>query len=161
MLLGDILHKEVIKTDLEALDKYEAIEELVDLLVQARDLPLSLRNHVIEVIEERERSLSTGMEHGVALPHGSSDRIDDIVAAIGISRRGVPFETLDGEPARLIILLVLPRRNFQGHVRTLAGVAHLLNNNAFREELITARTPDEVLSLIAIREHPSNPSESI
>ncbi len=154
MLLGDILHREVIKTDLEALDKYEAIEELVDLLVQAKDLPMSLRNHVIEVVEERERSLSTGMEHGVALPHGSSDRIDDFLAAIGISRRGIPFETLDGQPARLIILLVLPRRNFQGHVRTLAGVAHLLNNNAFREELITARTADDVLSLIETREQP-------
>jgi mannitol/fructose-specific phosphotransferase system IIA component (Ntr-type) len=152
MLLGDILHEGVIKTDLEARDKYEAIEELVDLLVKAEHVPASLRSHIVEVVEERERSLSTGMDHGIALPHGTTDRLDDIVAALGISQHGVPFETLDGQPARLVILLVLPRRNFQGHVRTLAGVAHLLNNHAFREELMSAATVGEVIDLIATRE---------
>lgn len=152
MLLGDILHREAITTDLKADNKYDAIGELVDLLVEGGKVPSNLRNHIIEVVEERERSLSTGMEHGIALPHGSTDRIDDIVAALGISRQGIPFETLDGKPARLVILMVLPRRNFQGHIRTLAGIAHLLNNNAFREELMSATTTERVMELLATRE---------
>jgi mannitol/fructose-specific phosphotransferase system IIA component (Ntr-type) len=152
MLLGDILRPRAINTDLKARDKYEAIEELVDQLVRAEDIPQSLRNHIVQVVEDRERSLSTGMDHGIALPHGSTDRIDNIVAALGLSKTGIPFETLDGQPARLVILLVLPRTNFQGHVRTLAGVAHLLNNHAFREEIMAAETVDEVMSLIVTRE---------
>ena len=148
MLLGDILHTSVVKTDLEARDKYDAIEQLVDLLIRSEQIPQSLRSHIIDVVEERERSLSTGMEHGIALPQGSSVRIDEIVAAMGLSRQGVPFDTLDGEPARLIILIILPHRNFQGHVRTLAGIAHLLNNGNFRERLMSAASVGEALALI-------------
>lgn len=73
MLLSEMLHARVVKTHLEAENKYEAIEELVDLLIEAHEIPLSLRDHVVEVITERERSMSTGMEHGIALPHGSSE----------------------------------------------------------------------------------------
>lgn len=152
MLLGDILHEGVIEPNLDARDKYDAIEQLIDLLVKSNEAPASVRNHLVEAVEERERSLSTGMEHGVALPHGASDRIEEIVAALGLSHEGVPFETLDGEPAHLILLLVMPRRNFQGHVRTLAGIAHLLNNAAFRDSLMAARTVDEVLELINAEE---------
>jgi mannitol/fructose-specific phosphotransferase system IIA component (Ntr-type) len=152
MLLGEILHREVIKPDLEAEDKYEAIEELVDLLVEAHELPMSLRDHVIEVVTEREKTMSTGMEKGIALPHGSTERIDDIIGALGLCRRGIPFESLDAEDARIVILLVLPKQNFQGHVRTLAGIAHLLGNAAFRETLLKAETVDDILALIESEE---------
>jgi mannitol/fructose-specific phosphotransferase system IIA component (Ntr-type) len=152
MLLGEILHARVVKTNLEALEKFEAIEELVDLLVDAHDIPMSEREHVIEVVTAREQSMSTGMEHGVALPHGTTDRITDIVAALGISQDGLPFETLDGHPARLIILLLLPKHNYPGHVRTLAGIAHLLINDAFRDALIEAADVDALLALIQSEE---------
>jgi len=157
MLLGDILHPEVVDTEFEAKSKYEAIDKLIDLLVKANEVPDGLRDHLRDVIEDRERSLSTGMEHGIALPHGASDQVQEIKAAMALSPRGVPFETLDGEPARLILLLILPHRNFQGHVRTLAGIAHLLNNAAFRDKLIAARTVDEVLDLIHHEERRDTP----
>ena len=79
MLLGEILHKDVIKIELDAETKNEAIEELVDLLVEAHEVPLSLRDHIVDMVMTRERSMSTGMEHGIALPHGASDRVDDII----------------------------------------------------------------------------------
>ncbi len=148
MLLGDILSAGLVKTQLEAREKYEIIEELVDLLVEAHEIPLAQRDHVIEVVTTRERSMSTGMEHGVALPHGSTDRISDIVGALGIARDGIPFESLDGHPTKLVILLVIPKQNYPGHVRTLAGIAHLLNNEAFRQALTQAADVDAVLSLI-------------
>ena len=87
-------------------------------------------------------------EKGIALPHGSSDRIEDIIGALGISQHDIPFESIDGKPARLVILLVLPRQNFQGHVRTLAGIAHVLSNDVLREALIAAPTPEAVIELI-------------
>jgi mannitol/fructose-specific phosphotransferase system IIA component (Ntr-type) len=152
MLLGEMLIPEVIKMNLEAREKYEAIAELTDLLVEAHEIPMALRDHVISVVTQREQSMSTGMEHGIALPHGSSERVQDIVAAMAVCPQGLPFDSLDGEPARLVILLILPKQNFPGHVRTLAGIAHLLNNPALREAIIAAKTPDEVLDLIEAEE---------
>ncbi|HOZ46536.1 MAG TPA: PTS sugar transporter subunit IIA [Candidatus Hydrogenedentes bacterium] len=148
MLMGELLHSRVVKIGLEAETKFEAIEELVDLLVEAHEIPLAARNHVVDVVIERERSMSTGMEYGVALPHGVSDQIDDLIGALGIAPEGIPFESLDAQPAKLIVLLVLPKRNFQGHVRTLAGIAHLMNAPGFREKLIRAADVQEVLDLI-------------
>lgn len=155
MLLGEILHRGVIKTSLEAADKYQAIEELVDLLIETQDLPQALRGDVIAAVRAREESMSTGMEQGIALPHGSSSQTENLMGALGISHRGIDFGCLDGLPARLILLLVLPRHEFQVHVRTLAGISHLLNQAAFRESLIAAKTPDAILKLIRTEEHAS------
>lgn len=148
MLLGEILHPETIQFRMEAQDKHEAIDELVDLLIEAHEVALSQRDHVIEVVMQRESAMSTGMENGIALPHGSSDRIDHIIGAMGLAPGGIPFDSLDGKPAQLIILLVMPRNNFQGHVRTLAGVAHILGNAGARKALLGAKSAEEVMEVI-------------
>jgi mannitol/fructose-specific phosphotransferase system IIA component (Ntr-type) len=152
MLLTEILHPNVIKTGLEAETKFEAIEALIDVLIQAHELPLSKRDEIREEVFERERSHGTGMECYIALPHATTDKVDDVIAALGVSHRGVPFDCHDGLPARIIILLLLPKRNFQGHVRTLAGVAHLLRNAAFRDALIASPTAAAALKLITDEE---------
>ena len=153
MLLGEILHSGLIKLNLDAQTKEEAIEELVDLLVEAGKAPEDLRQHLLDVVMEREQTMSTGMDHGIALPHASSDKVDQIMGALGSAPEGIPFDTLDGEPARLVILLILPRHNFQGHVRTLAGIAHLLSNPGFRESIITAPDAKTVLDIVEKAEH--------
>ena len=153
MLLGEILHSGVVKLNLDAQTKDEAIEELVDLLVEAGDASPDLRQHLLDVVMEREQTMSTGMDHGIALPHASSDKVNQIIGALGSAPEGIPFDTLDGEPARLLILLILPRHNFQGHVRTLAGIAHLLSNPGFRESIITAPDAQSVLDIIEKTEH--------
>ena len=155
MLLGEILHRGVIKPELAAQEKYAAIDELIDLLIEAKDLPRHLRDAVRDVILARERSMSTGMEMGIALPHGSCDRIENMIGALGISRRGIEFECLDGEPAHMILLLVLPRHEFQIHVRTLAGISHLLQETAFRDALMAAEDADNILKLIRSEEQSS------
>jgi mannitol/fructose-specific phosphotransferase system IIA component (Ntr-type) len=152
MLLGEILHPETVKFRMEAQDKHEAIDELVDLLVEAHEVALSQRDHIVDVVMQREKTMSTGMENGIALPHGSSDRIDHIIGAMGLAPEGIPFDSLDGKPAQLIILLVMPRNNFQGHVRTLAGVAHLLGNDDARKALLAAKSAEGVVEVIESEE---------
>jgi mannitol/fructose-specific phosphotransferase system IIA component (Ntr-type) len=152
MLLGEMIHAGVIKTPLAATEKHAAIMELVNLLVESGDLAPELREHVLEIVLQRERSMSTGMHHGIALPHGSSERINRIIGALGLSRDGIPFDSMDGLPAKVFVLLVLPRDNFQGHVRTLAGIAHLLGNAAFRNALMQAEDEKAVLRLIETEE---------
>ena len=155
MLLGEILHRGVIKPELAAQEKYAAVDELIELLIEAKDLPRHLRDAVRDVVLTRERSMSTGMEMGIALPHGSCDRIENMIGALGISREGIEFDCLDGEPARLVLLLVLPRHEFQIHVRTLAGISHLLQETTFRDALMTAKDPDTILKLIRSEEQSS------
>ena len=148
MLLGEILHREAIKTSLESTEKYAAIDELIDLLIATHDLSMAQRESVRTVVFEREKSMGTGMEMGIALPHGTCETVENLIGALGISKEGVEFECLDGAPAHLILLLVLPRNEFQVHVRTLAGISHLLNDDRFRSQLLNAPDPDAILKLI-------------
>ena len=152
MLLGNILHAGLIKTTLESTESFAAIAELTDAIIADGEIPISLRDHALEIVTARERSMSTGMEHGVALPHASSPRVDRIIGALGISKAGIPWDCLDCEPARLVILLLLPRSKFQMHVRALAGISHLLNSDAFCDTLIDANSADDVLRLIHAEE---------
>ena len=155
MLLGEILHRSVIKTDLQSADPFSAIRELVDVVVNAGDIAPEHKESVIDSILAREKSTPTGMEMGLALPHGSSIHVENLFGALGISKAGIDFGCLDGKPAHLIMLLVLPRNEFQVHVRTLAGISHLLNEDGFRETLLNSGSADAILKLIRSEERGS------
>jgi mannitol/fructose-specific phosphotransferase system IIA component (Ntr-type) len=148
MRLGELLHEGSIKVNLQATTKKEAIEELVDLLVEAHEIPLSMRSHVLEIVSDREQEASTGMEYGIALPHGGTDRVEDMIVALGISPEGIPFQTRDGVTARIIILLIVPRRQFAGRVHTLGSIAVLFRDKTFRDELRAASDARTALRII-------------
>jgi len=148
MLLSELIQPDLIKLGMEATDKWEAIEELVDHLITNHELRLGDRAEVLEAVESREKSLSTGLEHGLAVPHGAVDCVSETITCIGVSDTGIPFESMDGKPARLVVLLVIPKGAFSQHVRTLAGIARLANNQEFRERLLAATTVDEVMAVI-------------
>ncbi len=148
MQLSELLQEDLIKTSLDATTKWEAIEELVDHLISAHELRLSDRAAVVEAIFTREKSMSTGLARGLAVPHGAVDCVSEVVAVMGISRTGVPFESTDGKPARLVILLVIPRESFQRHVSTLAGIARLARNQELRERIVAAGSAAEVMNVI-------------
>ena len=99
-------------------------------------------------IRIREYSYSTGLKYGLAVPHGSVDCVEDVVAALGTSERGIPFESADGLPARLVILLVIPKGTFQHHVGTLAGVSRLATRAELREGVLAAPTARELAAVI-------------
>jgi len=148
MLLSDLLHERVVKMNERSQTKAHAIEELVDLIIEAGDLPMSLRAHAIETIAEREKIIGTGMEHGVALPHGSTDRVDSIIGALGIAPAGVNFDSIDGEPANIIVLLLIPRKSFQEHIRAMAAIARVMREEVNRKALLAAKTPAEITRII-------------
>lgn len=152
MKLSEFLRRDLIKIKLEAVDKWEAIEELINYLVGIHEIRMSDREEILGCILERERSMSTGMEKGVAIPHGSTNRVEEIVAAMGISKEGMPFESFDGKPAQIIVLLIIPKGHFQKHVRTLAGIARLLNDAEIRKAIINSNTPEELFNVIVTSE---------
>jgi mannitol/fructose-specific phosphotransferase system IIA component (Ntr-type) len=103
---------------------------------------------VIEAVRIRENSFTTGLKYGLAVPHGSVDCVQEIVAALGTSANGIPFESADGQPARLVILLVIPKGSFQQHVRTLAGVSRLATRPELRERVLSAATAQDIAAVI-------------
>lgn len=146
MNLKKALSKETISLHLHGADKGEIIEELVDLLVQAgkvRDRKMALK-----AIVEREKKMSTGMQNGIAIPHGKSDTVDGLVAAIGVKKEGVDFEALDGKPSHIFVMTLSPINRTGPHIQFLAEISRLLNSPESRERVLNAATEDEILEVV-------------
>jgi mannitol/fructose-specific phosphotransferase system IIA component (Ntr-type) len=148
MKLGDLLQEGQVVTGFQARDKWEAIRKLVDLLVAQGRLKAEHSEAVWNALVAREKVASTGMEHGVAIPHASVDGVEDALAALATAPEGIPFQSADGQPAQLIILLVIPRKAVQRHIRTLAGIARLLQYEEMRVALLGSRSGREALKVI-------------
>lgn len=148
MRLSELLTQDTIDVNFSAPDKWAAITGLVDLLVERGRLAADKRQAVLDVIFERERSVTTGMERGIAIPHANSTEVDDVLGAFGIAKEGIEFESLDGQPAFLIILIVIPKAKFQQHVRTLAGIARLLNHGDVVEAFRKCTSAEAAMTLI-------------
>jgi nitrogen PTS system EIIA component len=144
--LVDILSPAAISIDLKAQGKKEALEELCGLLAGAGKLgdPKAL----LQTLMDREALGSTGIGQGVAIPHGKSSATGAQVAALGLSKKGVDFEALDGEPAHILFLLVAPPDAAGNHLKALAKVSRLLKDKFFRQALRDAHSAEEILGII-------------
>ena len=157
MTLLDILSTDSTIVDLKGDTKEEIIAELVASLSASE--AISDRDKVLQAVLEREKIMSTGIGDGIAIPHGKSDSVVKLVAALGTQRRGVDFEALDGEPAYVFFLLVSPANVSGPHIKALARISRLLKNDDFKKKLITASSPEEIISAIRAEEE-SHPSSS-
>ncbi|OVE81715.1 hypothetical protein BVY04_02670 [bacterium M21] len=148
MRISELLNETTMKIDLEARNKSGAIEELVDLLVEEHEISLADRSHVIQAILQREEMVSTGMEYGVALPHGAVSCVEEVVAALGVSKQGLDFQSIDGRLTYIIILLVLPKEKYSAGVRTMAGISRVLTSDGLRDRLRAAGDAGEIMDII-------------
>ncbi|MCL2480723.1 MAG: cation:proton antiporter [Spirochaetaceae bacterium] len=137
---------ECTSVNLSGNTKEEIIIELVDML--AAQGKLLDRDIVLKDVFEREKTMSTGMSHGIALPHGKTDGVDDLKVAIGIKKEGVEFESLDGEISKLFIMVVSPKKTTGPHVQFLAAVSALLSNKNIREEVINATSSEQLVKIL-------------
>ena len=121
-------------------DKWDAIRALVTHLANSGRFSAAVGDRIFEQVLARERSMSTGMERGIAIPHAAVEEVGKVTACMGIVQRdgGLAFESIDGEPARLVVLLVIPRAHKLLHIRTLADVARVLGKDQVREKLVHA-----------------------
>ena len=102
-------------------------------------------------IKQREQTMSTGIGFGIAIPHASSDKVEDVVAAFGRSTKGIEFDSLDGQPVFFVVLFVVPKDQFQTHLRTLAAIAKFLNDKSVRDELSKAQDAAQILRVFESR----------
>jgi PTS system nitrogen regulatory IIA component len=147
MNLKTVLTKDTINLHLKGTKKEEIINELLDVLVSAGKIPD--RNVAYEAIMERERKMSTGMKHGIAIPHGKSPTITDLVACIGISENPVDFDSLDNEPCRIFILTLSPVEKTGPHLQFLAEISLLFKSSEKRAEILKADSAEEILKILS------------
>ena len=155
MSLLDILSNKSTLVDLKGHSKDEIIEELVDSLEVGA--AISDRDKALEAVLEREKIMSTGIGDGIAIPHGKSDAVSQLSAALGIHKRGVDFDALDGEPAFVFFLLVSPANVSGPHIKALARISRMLKNDSFKRKLIEADSAEQILGIIEEEEqsHPA------
>jgi mannitol/fructose-specific phosphotransferase system IIA component (Ntr-type) len=147
MTLGNLLTVNQIIPEMNATERWSAIVELIDLLVGLGKIKSTDRDTVLAALKTREETMSTGIGFGIAIPHASSDRVGEVVAAFGRSSKGIEFDSLDNAPVRFIVLFIVPKDQFQTHLRTLAAIAKFLNDRGVRERLGQAAGTEEILAI--------------
>ena len=147
MTLGNLLTVHQILPDMKATERWSAIVELVELLVAQGQVKPADRDTVLAALRQREETMSTGIGFGIAIPHASSDRVEKVVAAFGRSSTGIEFDSLDNAPVKFIVLFVVPKDQFQTHLRTLAAIAKFLNDRSTRDRLRAAASREEILAI--------------
>jgi len=147
MSLASLLSAEQIIPEMKATERWPAIVELIDLLVSLGKIKPEDRESILASLKQREETMSTGIGFGIAIPHASSDRLDEVVAAFGRSTQGIEFDALDNAPVKFVVLFVVPKNQFQTHLRTLASIAKFLNDRTVRDRLGSAQSAEEILSI--------------
>jgi len=150
MLLTQIVQPGCIKVPLLGKTKDQVINELIDLL-DANGL-IRDRQQVADAVFAREKTRSTGIGSGIAIPHGKCKAVDELVMAMGITAEPIDFDSVDDKPVRIVILLVSPLDRAGPHIQALARISRLMLDEAFRQSLEGAKDPKEVFDLISRKE---------
>jgi PTS system nitrogen regulatory IIA component len=146
MRISEFLVEDAINLDLKSTAKRDVLAELLLPLQKAGKL--SDAKKMVDVLMEREELGSTGIGGRIAIPHGKSPQVKELAAVLGISRGGVAFDALDGEPVNLFIALVAPEGSAGLHLKALARISSLLKDKAFKKALLAAPAKEDVLRLI-------------
>jgi len=145
MKILDVLLKEAILSDLKATDKKGVLEELVTPVARIADIN---HDYLVKVLMERERLGSTGIGEGIGIPHGKVKGLESLVLGFGLSKKGVDFDSMDGQPAHIFFLLLTPENSTGLHLKLLARISRILKNDPFKQRLLHATNRDEIYSII-------------
>jgi len=146
MNLKKVLSPETVWVDLKAETKQGLLEEMVDRLVAAGKI--QDRDEVLAAVLDREARMSTGMQNGVAIPHGKTDVLKSLIVAVGIRTPGIDFDAMDGLPCTIFIMTLSPVKRAGPHIQFLAEISRLISQPAEREKLLTAKTHNEIYEIL-------------
>jgi len=151
MQLDQIFKMEFINANLLAKNKTEVLTELVKTLIQSGlKLESSL---IVEILQQRENLGSTGIGDGVAIPHGKTSAIDELIIAFGRSMEGIAYDSLDGKPVHLFFLLLAPENSAGQHLKVLAKISKMLKVANFRKMLLKAKSQSDLYKIIIDQEN--------
>ncbi len=152
VLLSELLSADRVKVPLDSRTKNDVLRELVELVTNGRERMAV--EPILASVLEREQVLSTGIGQGIAIPHGRTPDVDQLVLAAGVSREPIDFDALDGRPVRLFFLLVGPESASGAHVKALSRISRLLRREQLRASLVSAPSPVQFLDLVRASEGP-------
>ena len=158
-MLKDVITLDCINIDLKGQTKLEIIDEMVDMLYN--NGKLNDREEYKNEILKREAQSSTGMEEGIAIPHGKTKAVKIPTVAIGISKKGVDYESLDGEPSHLFFMIAAPENSNDSHIELLSKITTLLLEDDIREALLNAKSKEEVLDILMKNAEKDNENSSL
>ena len=142
-----VLAKETVTLKLKGATKDDILEELVDLLVSSGRI--KDRKAALKAVMEREKKMSTGLQNGIAIPHGKTDTVESLVAALGIRKEGIDFQSLDGLPAQIFLMTLSPASRTGPHIQFLADISRTLHDPVVRQQVLEATSEEELLEILA------------
>lgn len=148
MVLSENLHKNNIILKVKSQNRWDLIHELVDHAVKNNEIRKDDEEEITRALIEREKSMSTGIGNGVAIPHCTTAKIDNIICILSFHHKGLDFDSIDNLPVKIVILLLVPKNQLTQHIKTLANIAKVMSSNTLREKLLTLKTPDSIIKTI-------------
>ena len=146
MNLKKVMNEDVIALDLKGSTKEEVISALLDILMNTGRV--KDRDKAMACLLEREAKMSTGMQNGVAIPHGKTDAVDELIACVAVKKEAIDFQSLDGNPSRIFIMTLSPLYRTGPHIQFLAEIGKLLKESECREKIIQAGSKKEILDIL-------------
>lgn len=153
MKLTEIIQPEAIRSDLEAVERDGVIAEMIDMLVSSGAAPADIRDELLAKILDRERKSSTGFGYGVAVPHIKHPKIAKLTAGIGLSERGIDFESRDKLPVYTVVMLLTPADQPEDHLQAMETIFKNLSKETFRRAMRQTQSNEEVLTLLDDADH--------
>jgi PTS system nitrogen regulatory IIA component len=147
MNLRNLLSVDTICLELKSTSKESIIEEMVDLLVASGKI--QHRTEALSAVLDRERKMSTGMQNGIAIPHGKTEKVEALVATLALKKEGADFDALDGQPSKIFVMTLSPEGRSGPHIQFLAEISRLLSDASVRTRLLNASSPEDILQLLS------------
>jgi fructose-specific phosphotransferase system IIA component len=146
MNLRKVLSRSTVTDNLSGETKEEVIHSLVELISNSGKV--KDKEKALKAVLEREAKMSTGMKHGIAIPHGKTDAVSELAACVGVTKKPVEFDALDHMPCRIFIMTLSPLNKSGPHIQFLAQVSRILNNPDIRNNILEAQSEDEIISIL-------------
>lgn len=148
MILAGNLKKNNIIIKAKAKNRWELIDEMLNLAVKNRNIPAADSEEIRNALVDREKSMSTGIGNGVAIPHCTTGLVENLVVVLSLCQKGIDFDSIDSKPVRIAILLIVPKKNLKQHIKTLANIAKIMSDEDLRNAILEQTTPEAVLKTI-------------
>lgn len=148
MSLFENLKKNNILVKSISKNRWEIIEEMVDVAVRNKEISSDDSELIKNSLIEREKSMSTGIGNGVAIPHCSTSKVTNIVTVMALIPKGINFDSIDNEPVKIVILLIVPKDKLTQHIKTLANIAKMMSDSELREKILALKSADSIIKTL-------------
>ncbi len=148
MFLSENIKKNNIIVKAKSSNRWELIEEMLDLAIKNKEVISEEKKALKKALIDREKSMSTGIGKGVAIPHCTTGAVEEIVVILALCENGIDFESIDNQPVKIAIFLLVPKKKLKQHIKTLANVARLMNDDKLKEKILTLKTPETLVKTI-------------